>query len=106
MTAWIYLAIAALFEITFAMSMKYAEGFTRTGPTIITVIAVAGGIFFLTLAMRELPVSVAYPVWTAVGTLGTVTLGLLLLGEALTPLKALSAIAIIAGVAGLKIASS
>lgn len=103
--AWFYLAVAAAFEVLFAMSMKYAEGFTRLWPTVVTVIGGVGGIGFLTLAMKTLPVSVAYPVWTAVGTLGTVALGFVLLGEALTPLKLASALAIVAGVAGLKIAA-
>ncbi len=103
--AWIYLALAAAFEVTFAMSMKYSDGFTKPLPTAITVIAVIGGITFLTLAMKTLPVSVAYPIWTAIGTLGTVTLGFALLGEPLTLLKVASALAIVAGVAGLKIAA-
>jgi quaternary ammonium compound-resistance protein SugE len=106
MTAWIYLSLAAAFEVMFAMSMKYSEGFTRLWPSVLTVIGVIGGIGFLTLAMKTMPVSVAYPIWTAVGTLGTVTLGFLMLGESLTPLKALSALAIVAGVAGLKVASA
>ncbi len=103
--AWIHLALAAAFEVTFAMSMKYADGFTKPVPTAITVVSVIGGITFLTLAMKTLPVSVAYPIWTAVGTLGTVVLGFALLGEPLTLLKAASAIAIVAGVAGLKVAA-
>ncbi|WP_299370989.1 multidrug efflux SMR transporter [uncultured Tateyamaria sp.] len=103
--AWFYLALAAVFEVTFAMSMKYADGFTNLRASLITVVAVILGIGFLTLALRDLPVSVAYPIWTAVGTLGTVTLGYLFLGEALTPLKVLSALAIVAGVAGLKISA-
>ncbi len=104
--AYLYLGLAAVFEIVFAMSMKYADGFTRLWPSLLTVVGVIGGIGFLTLAMRTLPVSVAYPAWTAIGTLGTVALGYALLGESLTPLKALSALAIVAGVAGLKIASA
>lgn len=103
--AWIYLALAAAFEVTFAMSMKYSDGFTRPWPTAITVVAVIGGIAFLTLAMKTLPVSVAYPIWTAIGTLGTVTLGFAFLGEPLTLLKVVSVIAIVAGVAGLKVAA-
>ena len=106
MIAWLYLGLAAAFEVTFAMSMKYAEGFTRPLPTAITVVAVIGGIAFLTLAMRTLPVSIAYPIWTDVGTLGTVALGHAMLGEALTPLKVVSALLIVAGVAGLKVASA
>ena len=100
--AWAYLAAAAAFEVMFALSMKYAEGFTRVVPTVVTALAVIGGIGFLTLAMKTLPVSVAYPIWTAVGTLGTVILGFVLLGESLTLTKFLSALAIAAGVAGLK----
>jgi quaternary ammonium compound-resistance protein SugE len=106
MTAWFYLGLAALFEVTFAMSMKYAEGFTKPVPTAVTVVAVIGGITCLTLAMRDLPVSVAYPIWTAVGTLGTVALGTLLLGEELTAVKLVSALMIVAGVAGLKVSST
>jgi quaternary ammonium compound-resistance protein SugE len=104
--AWAYLAAAAAFEIMFALSMKYAEGFTRVVPTVVTVLGVIGGIAFLMLALRTLPVSVAYPIWTAVGTLGTVILGFVLLGESLTLTKFLSAVAIAAGVAGLKMTSA
>lgn len=103
--AWIYLALAAVFEVIFAMGMKYSAGFTKLVPSLITLVGVIGGLGFLGLAMRTLPVSVAYPIWTAVGTLGTVALGYLMLGESLTPLKVASALAIVAGVAGLKIAS-
>jgi quaternary ammonium compound-resistance protein SugE len=103
--AWVYLAIAAAFEIMFAMSMKYSEGFTRLWPTLVTVVGVFGGIGFLTLALKDLPVSVAYPIWTGVGTLGTVLLGFLLLGEAMTAAKLVSALAIVAGVAGLKVSA-
>lgn len=103
MSAWLYLALAAVCEVIFATSMKYAEGFTRAVPTAITVVAVVGGITFLTLAMKTLPLSIAYPIWTAVGTLGTVLLGLLLFGEPVTWLKAASVAAIVAGVAGLKV---
>jgi quaternary ammonium compound-resistance protein SugE len=100
--AWAMLMVAAVFEVMFAVSMKYAEGFTRPLPTVVTVVAVIGGIFFLTLAMRQLPVSIAYPVWTAIGTLGTVFFGFLLLGEALTLTKLASVALIVAGVAGLR----
>jgi quaternary ammonium compound-resistance protein SugE len=100
--AWLYLAAAAVFEVIFALSMKYAEGFTRPLPTAITLIAVIGGVGLLTLALKSLPVSVAYPIWTAVGTLGTVIFGYIFLREPLTAMKIVSAIAIVAGVAGLK----
>lgn len=104
--AWIYLAAAAVFEVIFALSMKYADGFTRPLPSAIVAVAAFAGIGFLTMAMRDLPVSVAYPIWTAVGTLGTVILGFALLSEPLTLAKALSALAIVGGVAGLKAAGA
>ncbi|MEP1961811.1 MAG: multidrug efflux SMR transporter [Tateyamaria sp.] len=103
--AWFYLALAAVFEVIFAMSMKYADGFTNLKASAVTVIAVIAGIGFLTLALRDLPVSVAYPIWTAVGTLGTVALGFVFLGESLTLMKALSALAIVVGVVGLKVSA-
>lgn len=100
--AWIFLLLAAAFEVTFAMGMKYAQGFTRPWPSLLTVVAALGGIYFLSLAMRELPVSVAYPIWTAIGSLGTVLLGFMLLGESLTPVKLVSVGLIVVGVVGLK----
>lgn len=100
--AWIFLLVAAFFEVLFAMSMKYAHGFTRFAPSVLVVLAAIAGIYFLTLALRELPVSIAYPIWTGIGTLGTVLLGTLLLGEALGPGKLLAVGLIVAGVAGLK----
>ncbi|WMN18408.1 multidrug efflux SMR transporter [Pseudomonas piscis] len=100
--AWGLLLLAAAFEVAFAMGMKYAEGFTRLWPSLLTLVAALGGVYFLTLALRELPVSVAYPIWTAIGSLGTVLLGFALLGESLTPLKLVSVGLILAGVVGLK----
>ncbi|MGC1259589.1 multidrug efflux SMR transporter [Jannaschia helgolandensis] len=103
--AWIYLALAAVFEVAFAVSMKMSDGLTRTGPTVVTIISVIVGLWLLALAMRDLPVSVAYPIWTALGAIGTIVLGWLWLGEALTPLKVVSVALIVAGVAGLKVSA-
>lgn len=99
---WMFLMLAAGFEVLFAMAMKYAEGFTRMLPSALVVVAASAGIYCLTLALRELPVSIAYPIWTGIGTLGTVLLGALLLGEALTPVKLISVALIIVGIAGLR----
>jgi len=104
--AWLYLAAAAVFEVIFAMSMKYVEGFTRPLPSLVTAVSVVAGITCLTMALKTLPVSIAYPIWTAIGTLGTVLFGFLLLGEPLTATKLVSAVAIICGVAGLKMAGA
>ena len=103
--AWLYLALAAVFEVVFALSMKASKGFTVFWPTVTTVIGVIAGITFLTLSMKTLPVSVAYPIWVGVGAMGTVAFGYWFFGEPLTPLQ-LASIALIAlGVAGLKVAS-
>jgi quaternary ammonium compound-resistance protein SugE len=104
--AWLFLTLAALFEIAFATSMKASEGFTRLWPSIVTVFGVAGGIGFLTLSMRTLPVSIAYPAWVGAGALGTVVLGALWFGETLSVLKLASTLAILAGVIGLKLSAS
>lgn len=96
--SWLYLLIAAAFEILFASSMKASEGFTRLGWTAVTVVAVICGIGFLTLALKELPVSIGYTVWTGLGTVGTIVLGLLVFGESMSAFKATGLAAIVAGV--------
>lgn len=100
--AWLFLAVAAAFEVVFAMSMKLSNGFTNPLATAVTVVGVIGGIGFLTMAMKTLPVSLAYPIWTGVGTLGTVVLGVLMFGEEMSLAKAISVLAILGGVAGLR----
>jgi len=100
--AWTYLAIAAIFEVLFAVGMKYSDGFTRLWPSLLTAISIVAGLGFLALAMKSLPVSVAYPVWTAIGTVGTVIFGAIMLGETLSLSKILSVATIVIGVAGLK----
>lgn len=102
MAAWIFLALAAVFEVIFAVSMKFSAGFTQIVPTTVSILGAVGGFIFLTLAMKSLPVSVAYPIWTACGTLGTLLFGYLLLGESASFLKLLSVALIVAGVAGLR----
>ncbi|WP_428387931.1 DMT family transporter [Mucisphaera sp.] len=99
---WLYLTLAAIFEVIFALAMKQSEGFTRLWPTVVTIIGVIGGISLLTLALKTLPVSVAYPIWVAVGTLGTVVFGVVLFGENLSAVKVLGVVLIIGGVACLK----
>ena len=102
---WLYLALADAFEIAFALSMKASKGFTVFWPTVTTVIGVVAGITFLTLSMKTLPVSVAYPIWVGVGAMGTVAFGHWFFGEPFTPLKLASIAPIALGVAGLKVAS-
>lgn len=101
--AWFILALAAAFEILFAVSMKQSQGFTKLWPSVLVVVGSIGGIGLLTLALKTLPVSVGYPVWVGVGTLGTVVFGVVALGESMTALKLASIAVIVLGVIGLKV---
>jgi quaternary ammonium compound-resistance protein SugE len=101
--AWIYLLIAAVFEVVFALATKSTEGFTVLGPSLLTAVAAAGGIFFLSLALRTLDVGVGYTIWTGIGSVGTVTLGAVIFDESFTAPKVLAFVLIIGGVVGLKL---
>nr|WP_320118424.1 quaternary ammonium compound efflux SMR transporter SugE [uncultured Marinifilum sp.] len=79
--AWIYLIIAGLFEAVWAIGLKYAHGFTKLWPSVITVVAMAISVYFLALAVKHLPVGTAYAVWTGIGALTTAVLGIILFGE-------------------------
>lgn len=101
--SWIILLIAGLFEIVWAIGLKYTEGFTRLWPTVGTVLAMILSIALLGLAMKTLPVGTAYAVWTGVGAVGTVVLGIVLLGEPATAGRLISLGLIVAGIVGLKL---
>ncbi|MFT2015872.1 DMT family transporter [Streptomyces sp. 796.1] len=103
--AWIYLLVAAVFEVVFALSTNATEGFTRLWPSLLTVAAATGGVFFLSLALKTLDVGVGYTIWTGLGSLGTVTFSAILYKERLTTPKVISFIAIIGGVVGLKLSA-
>lgn len=105
MLPWIYLFFAAIFEITFVLSMKASEGFTKPIPSIVTVLATIFGIGLLGLAMKSIPASVAYPIWTGLGTMGTVVFAVYMFGEELSLIKIISIVLILAGVVGLKIST-
>ena len=100
--AWFLLFIAGLFEIGWAIGLKYTEGFTRLVPTILTAASMTASVVLLGLSMKSLPLGTAYAVWTGIGTIGTVLLGIMLFGEPATVIR-LGCIALItAGIAGLK----
>ena len=103
--AWVYLVIAGLFEIGWAIGLKHTEGFTRLLPTTLTIGAMVVSIALLGLALRDLPVGTGYAVWTGIGTVGTALLGMYLLGDAVTPARLVSIGLIVAGIAGLKLLS-
>ena len=85
--AWIYLIIAGLLEVVWAYSMKKSEGFTLLTPSLITLVTMAASFGLLALAMRSLPLGTAYTIWTGIGAVGAFTLGILVLGEAATPMR-------------------
>ena len=103
---WIVLIVAGLFEVVWAVGLKYTEGFTRPLPTVVTVVAMGLSFYLLSWALRELPLGSAYAVWVGVGAIGTALVGVWLFGEALSPLKVLSLGLIVAGIAGLRVATS
>ncbi|WP_156194271.1 quaternary ammonium compound efflux SMR transporter SugE [Labilibaculum euxinus] len=79
--AWVYLIIAGLFEAVWAIGLKYAEGFTKLWPSVITIVAMAVSLYFLALAIKTLPVGTAYAVWTGIGAFTTAILGVVLFSE-------------------------
>jgi quaternary ammonium compound-resistance protein SugE len=101
--AWVYLLVASVFEVVFALSTDASHGFTQLWPSLLTVGAAAGGIFFLSQALRTLDVGVGYTVWTGIGSVGTVVFGTLLFGESINAWKILAFLLIIGGVLGLKL---
>ena len=102
---WVVLTLAGLFEIGWAIGLKYTEGFTRLWPSVATIAAMAVSLGLLGLAMKTLPVGTAYAVWVGVGAVGTAILGIFLLGEPANPGRLLSLALIVAGIVGLKLAS-
>lgn len=101
--AWVVLVIAGLFEVGWAIGLKYTDGFTRVWPTVGTVSAMVASVALLGLAMRSLPVGTAYAVWTGIGAVGTVTLGMLLFSEPATAARLACVGLILAGIVGLKL---
>src|SRR5688572_29199537 len=102
---WIILVLAGIFEIGWAIGLKYTEGFTRLWPTLGTVAAMAVSLWLLGVAMKSLPVGTAYAVWVGVGAVGTVILGIVLFGEPANPARLISVMLIVAGIIGLKLAT-
>jgi quaternary ammonium compound-resistance protein SugE len=103
--AWTYLTIAGVFEVVWAIGLKYTEGFTRLLPSIGTVGAMALSFLFLAIALKTIPVGTAYAVWTGIGAVGTVALGIFLFGESRDPLRILCILIIVGGIVGLKLSS-
>jgi quaternary ammonium compound-resistance protein SugE len=102
---WAVLIVAGIFEIGWAIGLKYTDGFSRLWPTVWTAASMVVSLYLLGLALRTLPVGTAYAVWTGVGAVGTAVLGVVLLGEPATPARLACIGLIVAGIVGLKVVS-
>lgn len=102
---WVVLTVAGLFEIGWAVGLKYSEGFSRPLPSFLTVVAMAFSLWLLAVAMKTIPVGTAYAVWTGIGAVGVAVLGMILFGESREFLRVLCLFLIIAGIIGLKLVS-
>lgn len=103
--AWLILLTAGLFEVGWAVGLKYTEGFTRPLPTALTVVSMGVSLWLLALALKTLPLGTAYAVWTGVGAVGAAILGIYLFGESADLGRLASIGLIVAGIIGLKLAS-
>jgi quaternary ammonium compound-resistance protein SugE len=101
--AWVLLVIAGLFEVGWAIGLKYTQGFTRLWPSVWTIVAMVISLCLLGAVMRTMPVGTAYGVWVGVGAVGTALLGIILFGEPATIARLLSVMLIVAGIVGLKL---
>ena len=100
---WIILLIAGLFEISWAIGLKFSHGFTQLIPSVITVLCMIASFYFLALALKSLPLGTAYAIWTGIGTLGTVILGIILFKEPATAMRFACIGLILCGITGLKL---
>lgn len=103
---WIYLIIAGLFEIVWAIGLKFTVGFSKPVPTLITVTAMIASFAFLALALKTIPVGTGYAVWTGIGAVGVAIIGMIWLGESREVLRILCIVLIVSGVVGLRLMSA
>ena len=104
--AWMYLLIAGIFEISWAIGLKYSHGFSVLVPSILTVVGMIASLYFLALAIKDIPLGTAYAIWTGIGTIGTVILGIILFKEPATVMRFLCIFLVLTGITGLKLISS
>lgn len=105
-TAWLLLIAAGLLEVVWAIGLKYTEGFSRLVPSVITIAAMIASVWLLAMALKSIPVCTGYAVWTGIGAVGTAILGIILFNEAATAARIFCIGLIVAGIFGLKLASS
>lgn len=103
--AWVFLVIAGIFEVVWAIGLKYTEGFSKLIPSAITVAGMAISFYFLSMAVKTLPIGTAYAIWTGIGAAGAVILGIILFGEPRSMLRLMFVAFILIGIIGLKATS-
>lgn len=104
--SWVILVVAGLLEVVWAVGLKYTHGFTKLGPSVLTVLAMAGSFYLLSLAMRTLPLGTAYGVWVGIGAVGAAIAGIVLFREPATALRVFSLLLVVAGIVGLRVSST
>ena len=100
---WLYLMIAGFFEIFWAVGLKFSQGFSKIVPSIFTGVGMLASFYFLSLALKKLPLSIAYAIWTGIGTVGTVLFGVIYFGESISLAKIICVAMIVFGIIGLRI---
>lgn len=101
--AWFYLIVAGALEVVWAVALKHTEGWTKLYPSVFTIVAMAVGFYFLSLAVKELPLGTAYAIWTGIGTIGTVIYGIVYFKEPVDLIKIVCVLLIVTGIVGLRI---
>lgn len=104
--AWLYLIVAGLLEVVWATAMKYSVGFTKLWPSVLTIVAMVASFGLLSQAMKEMPLGTAYGIWTGIGAVGAVIVGLLFMGEPATFWRLFFVTLILTGLVGLKLTST
>jgi quaternary ammonium compound-resistance protein SugE len=102
---WIHLIIAGLLEVAWAIGLKQTEGWTRLWPSVTTALLMMASFFFLSLALRSLPIGTAYVIWTGIGAVGTALIGIIVFDEPRTAARLVCIVLIVAGIVGLKLTS-
>lgn len=103
---WLILFLAGLLEVIWATGLKFTHGFTRPVPSLVTLAAMGGSFYLLSVAMRSLPLSTSYAVWVGIGVVGAAIAGIVFFQESVTPLKIVSLLLVVAGIIGLKLTSA
>jgi quaternary ammonium compound-resistance protein SugE len=104
--AWVFLLVAGMVEIGWAVGLKYADGFTKLWPSVLTVAGMIASFYFLSLAVKTIPLGTSYAIWTGIGAVGTTILGVILFKEPATVVRLLCVLLIVAGIVGLKLTAA